>query len=98
MPNQTNSKSRHSEFKEQTCLNRYLSKSSFDGICDSGSDVGASNGFIVEQPTLQQSSKSTLLSQATGRDLVAELLADKRSPLVTLSSSWQPYLNPLIFA
>lgn len=31
------------------------------------------------QPTLRQSSESTLLSQATQRDLVAELLADKRS-------------------
>jgi integrase/recombinase XerC len=67
MPNQTNPEGRHLELEQQTCLNAYYRKSSFEGIC--------ANGSLVEQPTLP-----TLLSQASQRDLVAELLADKRSP------------------
>lgn len=63
MLNQTDSKGSNCKLGDDTCLKTYYRKSSFDGIC--------ANGSIVEQPTL--------LSQATGRDLVAELLADKRS-------------------
>lgn len=67
---QTNLEGRHLELDHQTCLNAYYRKSSFNGIC--------ANSSLVQQPTL--------LSQATGHDLVAELLADKRSHLVRLYS------------
>ena len=65
MRNRTDSKGGNPELKDDTCLKTYYRKSSFSAFVEAGS--------------LVQSGQPTLLSQVTGRDLVAELLADKRS-------------------
>jgi integrase/recombinase XerC len=73
MINQTNSEGGNTQLEQETCLKENLSKSTLNSICD--------NGFIVVSAKLNinESGQSTLLSQVGQRDLVAELLAEKRS-------------------
>lgn len=63
--NPTDPQDRNTQLPEQTCLNPYYGKSSSQAFVDAGS--------------LVQAESATLLSQKNERDLVAELLADKRS-------------------
>src|SRR4028119_2233989 len=65
LTNQTDPQDGNTQLPEPTCLKSHYRKSSFQTFVEAGS--------------LVQSEQQSLLSQAAQRDLVAELLADKRS-------------------
>jgi integrase/recombinase XerC len=74
LTNQTDPQEGNTPLPEPTCLKTYYRKSSFQTFVEAGS--------------LVQSEQQSLLSQAAQRDLVAELLADKRSLNTRRAYEW----------